>query len=65
MAGKCPHCPENVTTVDVGKLTINAGPHRQIAGMSYICPKCQTVLGVSMDPLVMMDEIIKRVRSEN
>lgn len=37
--------------IDVGRM-----PFRTWKGISFLCPKCRTVLGVAIDPVSLMHE---------
>jgi glutaredoxin len=68
--GKCPHCKnalrtvrlENVEVV-VSPLTGQGGPY---VGVSYVCPHCDSVLSVQIDPVALktdtVAETVKRLR---
>jgi hypothetical protein len=56
--GKCPACQQQVTHCDLDKIVVG----NQISGPSFhavaaCCPKCQTVLGVMVDPWALTIDI--------
>ena len=49
MTGKCPNCKEPVSRVETG--TVSANPPvgaKEWRVISFICPHCETVLGVQL-----------------
>jgi hypothetical protein len=62
MAGKCPKCENTISNVDLQGPTIGNsvfGP--LVPGMTAVCPRCRTVLGVTVDPVALKREIVKEV----
>ena len=59
--GKCPKCDKLLTSVKIEdmKLTVNLTPAWN--GVSYICPMCRAILGVSIDPIALKADIVKDV----
>jgi hypothetical protein len=49
--GKCPNpdCRETLDTAEAEEITITAGA-LHIAGVSFVCPKCRTVVSVEVNP---------------
>jgi len=45
--GKCPKCSQGLSRVNVEPMQFYAHTAHIGAGYSYVCPHCQTVLGVS------------------
>lgn len=63
MAGKCPGCGNAVTSVSIEAVDIMQGFDPVFHGVSYVCRnlQCQTVLGVSIDPIAIKTDIVKEV----
>jgi hypothetical protein len=50
-SGKCPKCEKELTYVLTEKMPIHALMDKKWRGISYVCPFCKLILGVSIDPL--------------
>jgi hypothetical protein len=61
--GKCPHCEELVTKLNVARVTLNDELWGSRDGLTFSCPLCQAVLSVSPDPAALLPEIQKTVES--
>jgi hypothetical protein len=60
-SGKCPHCDNIIGSVDVETIDINAGMYASYKGVTYLCPRCRSVLSVSMDQLALNHDVVKRL----
>lgn len=60
-SGKCPKCEGNLSEVKVELISIKDN-QRTLRGASYMCPHCNTVLSVGLDPLASIEEIVKRIK---
>lgn len=59
---KCPKCEDVIRQCDSIKMVAGnqfSGPSFNAVAMS--CPKCGTVLGVSVDPIALVDDIVSQV----
>lgn len=56
--GKCPKCSSLVTAVNVDNVDI-IGASSSCNGVAYLCPHCDTVLGVSMDQLALNAVVVR------
>jgi hypothetical protein len=55
--GKCPKCEQPVQTVRTEQITSEALPGKQShEGISYLCPSCDTILGVNLAPAPLQQE---------
>jgi hypothetical protein len=52
MAGKCPKCEAHLKRVKAQYVDVET-PKDTYKGVSYVCPFCQTILSVSVDPLAV------------
>jgi hypothetical protein len=59
--GQCPKCGKTVSSANVETMTINAGRHASYKGVSYLCPHCDCVLGVSMDQIALNEDLVSRL----
>jgi hypothetical protein len=60
-SGRCPKCDWSVSRVDVENVTINAGSRVSYKGVTYLCPSCHSVLGVSMDQIALNEDLKTRL----
>jgi hypothetical protein len=64
--GKCPKCERTVINVKMENVRIDVGFTPAYEGVSYICPSCNSVLGIQMDPIALnsdlVDEIIEKLK---
>lgn len=59
-SGKCPKCDASVQMVKVEQITSKPIPGNQRhEGVSYLCPLCNTVLGVNMAPITLQQEALE------
>ena len=67
MAGKCPKCEKLVTNVKVEDVPVTVGFQPRWNGSSFICPFCNTILGVGLDPISLkadiVNEVVKRLKT--
>jgi len=59
--GKCPKCDASLDHVDLDGITIGdkiSGPLHH--GVSYVCPKCKTILGVAIDPIAVKTDTVRQ-----
>jgi len=59
--GTCPKCDETISSVDIEHVDIKEGPLTKWHGVSLLCPYCSCVLGVSVDPVGLKDDIVELV----
>ena len=58
---KCPSCGKAIIYVDLQDIEINAQSPNRWRGISYCCPLCRAVLGVSIDPVALKADMIAGV----
>jgi hypothetical protein len=59
--GTCPKCDMRITKVTVeGVNVIGAG--ESYRGVSYLCPSCNCVLSVQIDPLGLNADLVQKLR---
>ncbi len=61
MYGKCPHCGQFVTHLAVASPDVHQGTRPMWKGVAFLCPRCTTILGAGLDPLVQKSELINGV----
>ncbi len=60
--GKCPKCQDTVIRCDLDQIIVgNKGIGPFFHGVSMCCPRCGTVLGVSVDPSSLVADIVDQV----
>ena len=61
MAGICPHCKKTVLTL-AASLAALRSPNGTIKTITYTCSFCLKILGVSLDPYSLVDEILRKMK---
>jgi hypothetical protein len=56
----CPKCGDSVAFLKATYVEIKA-PRQNLAGLSCLCPSCDAILSVSIDPIALTDDIAQRV----
>lgn len=59
--GKCPKCESTLSNVKLQGMPVNEGFQERWHGVSYLCPHCDTILGVSIDPIAIKTDIVKEI----
>jgi len=65
MKGICPNpdCRQLVMRAEIEQIALNtAGTPNELPGVSYICPNCSTVLGVSINPVALDEELVRLIK---
>lgn len=59
---KCPKCEKSLTHVKVAviQLITPTRPSNR-PGAAYVCPECETILGVGMDELALAEETVDEI----
>ena len=55
--GKCPKCGKIITSVTLESVTAGELLGEQWNAISYLCPHCQTILSVQIDPIALLDDL--------
>jgi hypothetical protein len=58
--GTCPKCGKIVTHVQTEPVTIKRRG-LSVNGISYLCPSCDCVLSVAIDPVALQKDILDRL----
>jgi hypothetical protein len=56
----CPKCGDSVGFVKSIYVDIRT-PDQNWVGLSLVCPKCDAILGVSIDPIALKNDIAQEV----
>ncbi len=59
--GKCPSCKKVPASVNIQAMPVNQNFQAKWNGVSYVCPHCQTILGVGIDPVALKTDTIDGV----
>ena len=59
--GKCPKCQSQLTNVNLEEMPIHVNFRPAFRGISLLCPYCQTILYVSIDPMLLRDDILEEI----
>lgn len=59
--GKCPSCKNVLRSVRIENLDITIGIQPAWKGVSYVCPACNAILGVQIDPVALKTDTIKGI----
>ena len=61
--GKCPKCEQVLMNVAIEDVNITVSFQPRWKGISYLCPFCNTVLSVNMDPIALKADLLSGVQS--
>ena len=61
--GKCPKCEATVSTVRFEVVDIADHDQNIALGGLYLCPNCNTILGVGLHPEDMVNDIVERLKA--
>ena len=61
MSGTCPKCEKLVSYVTLSTVDVK-GPFggNDWKGVSYLCPHCQTILSVAIDPVALKTDTVNQ-----
>jgi hypothetical protein len=63
--GKCPSCKQAISHCDATEVLVGAPPiGPQFRGVAICCPHCQTILGVTVEPIGLVMDIARQVKKE-
>jgi uncharacterized protein with PIN domain len=66
--GQCPSCKTLITHVHIEKMDIKLDLTSTYVGVSYVCPNCQSILSVGIDPVALktdtVDDIAEKLEQE-
>jgi hypothetical protein len=58
MHGKCPKCEKLLSTVNCSGIDVKVALGTTWKGISHICPFCNTILSVQIDPIAIKTDIV-------
>jgi hypothetical protein len=60
--GTCPKCEATVSSVQIRNVTVSAGiGGPSWNGIKYLCPTCNCVLSVAIDPVALKNDIVSAI----
>jgi phage terminase large subunit GpA-like protein len=61
MTAKCPHCEKPVSQIEIEDVDMTVLSRPQLKGFAYLCPHCRKILSVQVNPLILQDNLLKRI----
>jgi hypothetical protein len=61
MPAKCPKCELAIANIKGEKIKVEIGKSTW-RGVSYVCPHCDSVLGVQADPIALKADIVDELK---
>lgn len=64
--GECPKCDKILNSVNLVDLDLIADYRktRRLQGVSYLCPFCDSVLGIGFDPDLLSEDIRRNIMDD-
>jgi len=62
MHGKCPSCEKSISKVKIDGIQGDVVGGRSYNCVSYICPYCNIVISVQIDPIAIKTDIVNVVK---
>ena len=62
-SGQCPKCASPISYVNLETVSVKARG-ASWNGVSYLCPSCNAVLSVEIDPIALKTDIVREVADE-
>lgn len=63
--GKCPKCEKLITSINLEDIEITHLSQPRWKGISHLCPFCQSILGVQIDPIVTKANVDNETEMSN
>jgi hypothetical protein len=60
MGGKCPKCDKILASVTIKQVDAINASGKSFHGVSYVCPFCDVALSVSIDPIAVAGDSVKK-----
>lgn len=61
MASKCPKCDADINVVNIEQVKLITKTKSTLSGISYFCPKCQSVLSIGVDHLALQKDTLNQI----
>ena len=63
--GICPKCETIIQNVIIEPIEVHEKVNQlNRGGVSYLCPTCNAILSVSIDPILLSNELLNILRTE-
>lgn len=59
--GKCPHCNKLLFNASIERLPIHQNDDKKWHGAALVCPFCQKILNVSINPIALRNNIVNQL----
>jgi uncharacterized protein with PIN domain len=60
---KCPKCEETISSIKFELVDVAERGQNVASGGLYLCPNCNTILGVGLHPEVFVSDIVARLKA--
>lgn len=54
----CPHCKKGISAVELKDIDVRVNMQSKWRWISYVCPYCNNIISVSIDPIAIKSDII-------
>jgi len=61
MIPTCPYCEKGFTYVKIQEVEMHAGFEPYHSGLTYLCPHCQKILSIQINPIKFQEELLARL----
>jgi len=63
MSNKCPKCQNSLHRAVINDISLDVPGGKTWRGLAYVCPDCDTILSVQMDPIALKSDTIEGIAS--
>ena len=61
--GMCPHCEQNISRLNLEEMSSSAFMGTQWNTIAYVCPMCQKIISVQIDPIAIKTDIVNALKA--
>lgn len=58
---KCPNCQEVIPNIVIEPIPVQKQFAGGWNGVSFLCPRCRTILGIQFDPVALRQDLVESV----
>jgi len=62
--GKCPKCEKTLDKIHIESIDVIVRSLPKWPGISYVCPFCDSIISVGIDPIALKNEIAEKIKKE-
>jgi predicted RNA-binding Zn-ribbon protein involved in translation (DUF1610 family) len=62
MAATCPQCDAVISHLNIQEMTSSALLGPQWRTIAFLCPMCQKILSIQIDPIAIKNDIINAIK---